>query len=70
MKNTEEIDLSIDNKEEVTSEVDTSIITDAPIFSTSFTGTPEERITALITYIDQSQERYVECSTVRRFLEE
>lgn len=70
MKSTEEIDLSIDNKEEVTSEVDTSIITDVPILSASFTGTPEERIVALISYIDQSQERYVECSTVRRFLEE
>jgi len=65
MKNTEEIDLSIDKKEEVVSEINDS----ADIISTSseFTGTPEERIAALISYIDQSQERYVECSIVRKF---
>lgn len=68
MKSTEEIDLSIDNKEEVTSEVNTSIITDSAILSTSFTETPEERIAALISYIDQSQERYVECDTIKNFL--
>lgn len=69
MKNIEEeINLSIDNKEEVLSEINTS--TDDTPLSTLFTGTPEERIAALLQYIDQSQERMVECATVRRFLEE
>lgn len=69
-QNTEEINLSIDNKEEeeVLSEVNTS--TDDIPLSALFTGTPEERIDALLQYIDQSQERMVECATVRRFLEE
>jgi hypothetical protein len=66
-QNTEEINLSIDNKEEVTSEVNTSI-DDIPLTS-FFESTPEERIAALLQYIDQSQERMVECATVRRFLE-
>jgi alkanesulfonate monooxygenase SsuD/methylene tetrahydromethanopterin reductase-like flavin-dependent oxidoreductase (luciferase family) len=67
-QNTEEINLSIDNKEEVLSEVNTS--TDDTPLSTLVAGTPEERIAALLQYIDQSQERMIECATVRRFLEE
>lgn len=67
-QNTEEINLSIDNKEEVVSEVNTS--TDDIPLTSFFAGTPEERIAALLQYIDQSQERMVECTTVRRFLEE
>lgn len=67
-QNTEEINLSIDNKEEVLSEVNTS--TDDIPLSALFTGTPEERIAALLQYIDQLQERMIECATVRRFLEE
>lgn len=67
MKNTEEIDLSIDNKEEVVSEINDSTGT-ISTFS-EFTGTNEEKIAALISYIDQSQERYIECFVVRKFLE-
>lgn len=67
-QNTEEINLSIDNKEEVLSEVNSS--TDDIHLSSLFAGTPEERIAALIQYMDQSQERMIECATVRRFLEE
>jgi len=67
-QNTEEINLSIDNKEEVLSEVNTS--TDDTPLSSLFAGTPEERISALIQYMDQSQERMIECTTVRRFLAE
>lgn len=67
-QNTEEINLSIDNKEEVLSEVNTS--TDDTPLSSLFAGTTEERIAALIQYMDQSQERMIECATVRRFLEE
>lgn len=67
-QNTEEINLSIDNKEEVLSEVNSS--TDDIHLSSLFSGTPEERIVALIQYMDQSQERMIECATVRRFLEE
>lgn len=33
-----------------------------------FAETPEEKINSLLEYIDQSQERYVECDTVRKFL--
>ena len=67
MKNTEEIDLFIDNKEEVVSEINYSTGT-ISTFS-EFTGTNEEKIAALISYIDQSQERYIECFVVRKFLE-
>lgn len=67
-QNTEEINLSIDNKEEVLSEVNSSM-DDTPL-SFLFADTPEERIAALLQYIDQSQERMIECATVRRFLEE